>query len=55
MKPNDRKPRTRQVVPSASRRKELYQLLDRQADSGNVEAAGWLLFLAENRERTAHA
>lgn len=50
-----RKPRSRNVIPSLRRQRELYQLLDRQADSGNVEAAGWLLFLAESRgTKSAH-
>lgn len=45
-----RKPRSRNVIPSARRRRELYQMLDQLADKGDVDAAGWLLLLAEQRE-----
>nr|WP_156889370.1 hypothetical protein [Halomonas sp. 1513] len=50
MTPNSRKPRTRNIIPSARRQRELYQMLDRRADSGDVEAAGWLLLLIEQRK-----
>ncbi|WP_181422131.1 hypothetical protein [Halomonas sp. LBP4] len=49
MKPSNRKPRARNIIPSARRQRELYQMLDHRADAGDVDAAGWLLFLAEQR------
>ncbi|MDN3521517.1 hypothetical protein [Halomonas ramblicola] len=38
-----------QVAPTIARRRELFEILERQAEQGDTHAVGWLLLLSDRR------